>query len=139
VEEPVDFTLYTPLAGCVSIVCGGGNNGPGAIALGGVNMTAFELIVSLDDPASQAGALVPVRITAQCIGDHATCPAGALAVSDGPWPATLKAAGFRIQAPDLLEFRVDYQGPAMGPLMGGNEEFHLKGTLQHSLGEIAYQ
>lgn len=129
-EEAVSFDVLSPLWVCAAAGCAG-KNGDDFTLFGGATYVGFKLTVQ---PASDPlGAPVlptaDIRIVVECSGDHSTCPAGILAETRGPWPATLEATGFRIADPDKLAFRAEYVGPYPAPVNGAGGDYDFQGTL----------
>ncbi|HJQ93225.1 MAG TPA: hypothetical protein VJ874_02945 [Candidatus Thermoplasmatota archaeon] len=125
----------SPMWICVAGPCGG-VSGPDSYSFDGRTYTGFRLEVSVSEDPFGAGVPYPVgvpqaqvRIVVECAGDSRTCPAGVLAETQGPWPATLEASGFRIADPDLLVFKVEYLGPYPRPVNGSGQGFDFEGTL----------
>src|SRR5687767_13479869 len=100
-EQAVSFHALSPLWVCAGPGCAG-KNGDDFASFGGATYVGFRLDVRpASDPLDVP--LVPmadIRIVAECSGEHATCPPGVLAETQGPFPATLEASGFRIADPD---------------------------------------
>lgn len=133
-EEPVAFDIESPLWICAAAGCAGVDGQTGA-SFGEKTYTGFKLEIRPSEDPFGLGVGMPgapgaqVRIVAQCAGDSRTCPAGVLAESVGPWPATIEASGFRIVDPDLLMFKVEYLGPYPSPVTGSGQGFDFEGTL----------
>ncbi|MHB1260511.1 MAG: hypothetical protein ACYC2H_02220 [Thermoplasmatota archaeon] len=133
-EEPVVFDVQSSLWVCGAFGCAGANGDTG-VAFGEKTYTGFKLEVKPSEDPAGLGTEPPgvpgaeIRIIAKCAGDSRTCPAGILAETVGPWPATLEASGFRITDPDLLMFKVEYLGPYPPPVTGSGQGFDFEGTL----------
>jgi hypothetical protein len=128
-EDEVQFDVLSPVWVCTAGGCAG-KGGPDFEAFGGKTYVAFRVTVEPSaDPIDTPVPNAEVRITVQCSGDHATCPAGVLAEATGPWPQTLEASDFRIADPDQLVFQTEYVGPYPQPVNGSGGRFDIVGTL----------
>ena len=130
VEQDVSFDVLSPLWVCGAFGCAG-KSGQDFALFGGATYVGFRLTVQpASDPlGTPVLPLADIRIVVECSGDHTTCPPGILAETQGPWPATLEASGFRIVDPDQLAFRAEYVGPYPAPVNGAGGDYDLTGTL----------
>jgi len=130
VEQPVEFTVLSPVWVCLPAGGCAGKSGQDFTAFGGRTFVGFR--VSVQPSSDPMGLGVPgaeVRIVARCVGEHLSCPDGILAETTGPWPATLEATGFRIADPDQLVFETEYVGPFPQPVNGSGAHYEAVGTL----------